>query len=57
MFAIQCRSLCWRGAAIFTIGRLVWLINGTVIVLPLYRSGMKNRLFRMTPRPLVALRA
>ncbi|MBK1619222.1 hypothetical protein CKO42_12405 [Lamprobacter modestohalophilus] len=34
LFAVQWRSLSWWVAAVFTLGSLVWLINGLVTVLP-----------------------
>ncbi|MTW23042.1 hypothetical protein, partial [Allochromatium palmeri] len=34
LMAVQWRSLSWWVAAVFTVGSLVWLINGLVTVLP-----------------------
>jgi len=40
LLAVQWRSLSWWVAAVFTVGSLVWLINGVVTVLPFSDAPM-----------------
>lgn len=40
LLAVQWQSLSWWVAAVFTIGSLIWLVNGLAIVLPLTEAPM-----------------